>query len=143
MCDYSLAENASRLAINGEQLLVHRFASGSMGLKSAHRRLREILFPSAVIAVCIPCGARVLFHDIPDHIQRQLGVGEAEPVEFIQHSLEAYTHRDGVRFANGREMSLQRFEPGQRVTVLTLEADSTIGSTMETRASSHAAVCGQ
>jgi hypothetical protein len=32
MCDYSLLHFPNRLAVNGEELIVHRFSSGSIGL---------------------------------------------------------------------------------------------------------------
>jgi hypothetical protein len=34
--------------------------------------------------------------------------------------LEAFTYRDGIRFANGREILLQRLTCGQRAEVLSL-----------------------
>ena len=34
MCDYSLAGIPSRLAVEGEQLVAHRFSTGSLGLAS-------------------------------------------------------------------------------------------------------------
>ena len=120
MCDYSLAELSNRLARAGEHLVLHRFPTGSLGLKSSRRRLREILFPSSVCAVCIPPGARLLLQDIPEPVQCRYLAGSTEAVTFVQLSLEVYTHRDGVRFTNGREVLLQELEPGQRVTVLSL-----------------------
>lgn len=120
MCDYSLAQIANRLAVTGDHLSLHRFPSGSIGLRSCHRRLREFLFPSMVTAVCIPPGARILVQGIPDRLQHQLGVSSSEEVTFIQRGLEANAHRDGVRFPNGCEILLQQLEVGQRVTVVSL-----------------------
>jgi len=34
MCDYSLHHFSNRLAVEGEQLLVHRFPTGTLGLAS-------------------------------------------------------------------------------------------------------------
>jgi hypothetical protein len=34
MCDYSLMHYPNRLAVNGDELVVHRFLSGSIGLAS-------------------------------------------------------------------------------------------------------------
>lgn len=124
MCDYSLAEMRSRLAADGDELLVHRFPSGSLGLRSARRCWREILFPSAVVAVCIPPGAQLSLQDIPAALQRCLRVGSRETVTFVQQSLEVYRHRDAVRFANGNEVLLQDLAPGQRATVLTLDCEA-------------------
>ena len=127
MCDYSLAQISNRLAVTGDHLLVHRFPSGSMGLRSDRRRLREFLFPSMVTAVCIPPGARILLQGIPAHLRHQLGVSSSEEVTFIQRGFEANAHRDGVRFTNGCEVLLQQLEVGQRVTVLNLDCEDESG----------------
>jgi hypothetical protein len=71
-------------------------------------------------AVCVPPGARLRLYDIPDDLQRRVGVGAVEEVTFIEQSLEAFTYRDGIRFANGREILLQRLTCGQRAEVLSL-----------------------
>jgi hypothetical protein len=123
MCDYSLAEVPNRLAATGELLVVHRFSTGTIGLKSFHRRLREVLLPARTVAVCIPPGARLALQDIPKNLQNQLSVAPVETVTFIQRTLEANVHRDGIRFANGREILLQQLTPGQRATVLSLDSE--------------------
>lgn len=123
MCDYSLAEVSNRLAAQGEQLLLHRFPTGSMGLRPARRRFREVLFPCSVTAVCIPPGATLFLQDISMCLRRELGVSAAERVTFSQLGLEEGRHRDAVRFRNGKEVLLQRLMPDQRVTVLSLEYD--------------------
>ena len=128
MCDYSLAGVSSRLAQTGDQLMVHRFSSGSLGLASAKRRWREVLFPSLTVAVCIPPGAELLLHNIPPRLQHQLSVSSTEKVTFTQRTWEAYVHRDTVRFANGKEVSLQTLACGQRVTVLQLGSEQENGS---------------
>ena len=120
MCDYSLAHFPNRLAVEGEQLVVHRFGSRTLGLAPAHPGPKELLFPSSMPAVCVPPGARLQLRDIPEHLQQGLGVGAVEEVTFIEQSLEAFTYRDAVRFANGREILLQRFQCGQHVEVLSL-----------------------
>ena len=132
MCDYSLTEMRSRLAADGDRLLVHRFPSGSLGLKSAHRSLKEVVFPSAVTAVCIPPGAQLFLQDIPANLRSHLGVASAETVTFVQRGLEAYQHRDAVRFACGGEVLLQELAPGQRVTVLTVDCESHATPVVET-----------
>lgn len=123
MCDYSLAGMANRLAEAGDQLMVHRFPTGSLGLVSTRRRLREILFPSMTVAVCVPPGAQLLLFDIPQRLQDQLGAACTEIVTFTQQTWEAHVHRDSVRFRNGREVSLQQLHCGQRVTVVSLGSD--------------------
>jgi len=58
--------------------------------------------------------------DIPEHLQRRLGVTAVEEVTFVEQSLEAFTHRDAVRFANSQEILLQHLQRGQRVDVMSL-----------------------
>jgi hypothetical protein len=125
MCDYSLAGVHTRLAAAGDQMMVYRFPSGSLGMVSARRRLREILFPSLAVAVCIPPGARLLLERIPTALQHQVGVTATEEVVFTQKTWEAYVHRDSVRFANGCEVSLQQLRCGQRATVLSIAPEET------------------
>lgn len=123
MCEYSLAYFPNRLAKEGEALRVHRFPCGTLGLTSARRSWKQLLFPSSTCAVCVPPGARLLLQEIPEDLQRRLGIGAAEEVKFVQQSAEAFTYRDAVRFSNGREVLLQRLPPGQQVRVLRVDLD--------------------
>jgi hypothetical protein len=123
MCDYSLAGLPNRLAVEGEQLVVHRFATGARGLAPACPGLKQLIFPSRTPAVCIPPGARLGLYDIPLHLQQRLGVSEVEKVSFVQQSAEVFTYRDAVRFANGKELLLQSLQCGQRVDVLSLSPE--------------------
>ena len=120
MCDYSLAHFPNRLAVEGEQLIVHRFDGRTLGLTPAQLGLKQLLFGGGRLAVCVPPGARLRLRDIPDHLQQSLGVGAVEDVTFIEKSFEAFAYRDGVRFANGRAVLLQRLQCGQRAEVLSL-----------------------
>lgn len=140
MCDYSLMAVPNRLAREGEDLVAHRFPSGSLGLASPTdlkrstepamtcrkpfwRRVAEFFDPprtEPVPAVCIPPGARLQLQDIPVRMQQELGVGPCEPVTFTQISAAVNTYRDAVRFLNGREVRLQEMREGQRVKVLDL-----------------------
>ena len=143
MCDYSLHTYPNRLATDGEDLVVHRFGAGSLGLASpadlapvisASKATRDKWWSHAkawflghnprweaekrVPAVCIPPGARLLLSDIPRNLQRELGIGEKEEVEFIETTAEVNTYRDAVRFKNSRQALLQQLREGQRVRVL-------------------------
>jgi hypothetical protein len=140
MCDYSLMAVPNRLAREGEELVAHRFPTGSLGLaspadlkraadppapsrKNFWRAVLEFFNPpktEPVPAVCIPPGARLELQDIPLRLQRDLGVGPAEPVTFTQISAAVNSYRDAVRFRNGREVRLQELREGQRVRVLDL-----------------------
>lgn len=141
MCDYSLMGVPSRLAKQGEELIVYRFQTGSKGLtspaeitcvqsktgstfwellKSAFRPLKVHSVP----AVCIPPGARLILQDIPYDIQFSLAVGPVENVTFIQLDIVENRYRDAVRFANGAETLLQCLADGQRVFVVRLGSDT-------------------
>jgi hypothetical protein len=132
MCDYSLAGLRTRLAVEGEELVVYRFPTGSLGLTSssevaAHKKEfhgwpRRFDPREVPCAVCIPPGARLLLRDIPDHLQKHLGVGVEERVVFTQRSGEVGSHRDGLRFTNGQEILLQRLVEPQRAAVLSLSS---------------------
>jgi len=145
MCDYSLHTYANRLATEGENLVVHRFGAGSLGLASpadlapvihAGKTARGTIWTRAkewflgrnlkweaekrVPAVCIPPGARLVLSDVPKNLQRELGVGEREEVQFVELTAEVNTYRDAVRFQNGRQVLLQQLREGQRVQVVSL-----------------------
>ena len=138
MCDYSLMGVPNRLATEGEDLLVHRFATGSIGFTgprisspvtrqaanrgfwTAIKKLLRAAEPQQAAAVCIPPGARLLVRDIPENLQRLYKAGRMEEVTFTQLSSAENTHRDAVRLNNGAEILLQRLREGQRVRVLQL-----------------------
>jgi len=145
MCDYSLHTYPNRLAVDGEDLVVHRFGAGSLGLASpvdlvpvisaaraAHgtqwARIKAWFLgrnprweaEKRVPAVCIPPYARLVLQDVPKSLQRELNVGEVEEVQFIEITAEVNTYRDAVRFKNGRQALLQQLREGQRVRVLSI-----------------------
>ena len=140
MCDYSLMGVPNRLATEGEDLVVHRFPTQSLGLASPSDLLSvshpPLLWPpgfwstlkaffrelaeDTVPAVCIPPGARLMSQDIPIELQSSLKVGSAEEVTFTQLTAAANSYRDAVRFKNGNEIHLQELIEGQRVRVLQL-----------------------
>ena len=144
MCDYSLMSLPNRLAVCGEELVVHRFEMGSLGLASAanvqraQQPVAEISKPSFLgqlkrwfyppvppqcPAVCIPPGARLLVRDIPDNLQKSLGLeSSVQEVTFTQIGVAGY--RDAIRFRNGAELLLQRLTVGQRDRVLELSTES-------------------
>jgi Enoyl-(Acyl carrier protein) reductase len=98
MCDYSLHALPNRLAVEGEQLLLHRFPTGALGLASPSdlwtpaeppdqtrtgwwSRVKSWLSLSGtkpIPAVCVPPGAQLVLRDIPRYLQQQLGVGDEE-----------------------------------------------------------------
>jgi len=142
MCDYSLFAIPNRLAEEQENLVAHRFPTGSMGLASPADLQKQAEFRQAqsrrgglwstiksffsvpklepVPAVCIPPGAQLRLQDIPLRLQQELSVAAQEDVIFTQISAAANTYRDAVRFGNGRELNLQELREGQHVRVLSL-----------------------
>ena len=137
MCDYSLMAVPNRLAREGEKLVVHRFSTGSLGLASttdlnressgqARTRwtaVKELFNPAEsrlTTAVCIPPGARLMLHDIPARLQKELGTSSDESVTFTQITAAVNSYRDAVRLSSGREVRLQELQEGQRVEVLDL-----------------------
>ena len=143
MCDYSLACIPNRLAQAGEELVIHRFNTGALGMASRDdvtkrrdeirrmgfwprfKRLCEVPFTPyqpdhRVPAVCVPPGARLQLRDLGASFQREYGCTEVEEVVFTQTSADADTFRDAVVFGNGAVVLLQRLKEGQRVRVLFL-----------------------
>jgi hypothetical protein len=121
MCDYSLAGVPNRLAVEGEQLVVHRFPQ-SLGLASPCPSPAQTWSQKTTPAVCVAPGARLLLRDIPEDLQSRFQVGASEEVTFVQLSANAYQYRDAVRFKNGQQILLQKLKCGQRVDVLCLSA---------------------
>lgn len=142
MCDYSLMSLPNRLAVCGEDLVVHRFISGAVGLATpvevcrVHERqvaevhgffakVKKFLYPPdepPCTAVCVPPGAHLLVRNIPEPIQRMAGIQSAiEEVVFTQTDTVGF--RDTFQFPNGTEVLVQKLSEGMRVTVLTLSSE--------------------
>lgn len=156
MCDYSLCGLPTRLANEGEELVVHKFNNGILGLVSptdlCFAKSREIanqkrslwakfvqLFeiesvhdPATV--VCMPPGAVLMMRDIPSPLQRRWDLRDEEEVVFCQLSARTYSHRDAIRLKSGREVVLQCLHVGIRFDVLSL-GDSPV--TRETGSAIH------
>lgn len=145
MCDYSLCGIPNRLAIEGEELVVHRFRTGSVGLasrvdlqefkrlkvatsgKTFWRRLKGYLrdfieadHSATAPAVCIPPGAHLIVRGIPADMQKHCRISQAEPAVFTQISAEVNQYRDAVRFYNGCQVRLQDLREGMHVQVRSL-----------------------
>lgn len=138
MCDYSLMMIPNRLAIEGEELVAHRFQSGSLGLvscfdydrwlnqrsKSIWQRLKAWCSadnePTPV--VCIPPGARLRLEGLPEILRKQFDLGTSEKATFTQVSAEANWQRDALCFDNNAVVSLELLTEGQRVRVLQLSS---------------------
>ncbi len=138
MCDYSLMMAPNRLAVEGEELVAHKFKCGSTGIVASRdfqawtcRRPRSfaqwlrdgfapVSEPSPV--VCIPPGARLQLMGIPETLKAEVPEGLSEEVVFTQISAEVNQYRDALFFSNGVTILLQRLPEGQRLKVLGLSS---------------------
>ncbi|MFZ0558255.1 MAG: hypothetical protein WAM55_03095 [Methylovirgula sp.] len=107
MCDYSLEMYASRPAREAERYVTTRFPSGSIGLASPG---------DCTTAVCVQYDTRLHLENISSDLQVRLGVKSEEEVVFAR--LEHGAYRDGIRFANGKEVSLQLLGSGVGATLI-------------------------
>jgi hypothetical protein len=141
MCDYSLCGIPNRLAVEGEDLVVHRFSTGSMGLaspadlkpaggnepapsRSVWAQLKRALLGrpnwKVVPAVCIPPGAYLIPKDLPEELRRQWRVENNEGVVFVQTSANVNSYRDAIQFQDGRLVRLQDLREGLQFEVVSL-----------------------
>jgi hypothetical protein len=109
MCDYSLEMYGSRPARTFERYVTTRFPSGSIGLAAPG---------DCSTAICVQYDTRLVLENISREIQGALGIREMEEATFIRLDHGAY--RDGVRFANGRRVSLQQLSTGVGAVVTNL-----------------------
>ena len=111
MCDYSLEMYGSRPARESERYETVRFPSGSIGLASPG---------DCGTAVCVQYDTRLRLENIPLHLQTSLRILATEEVTFVRLDHGAY--RDGVRFRNGKDVSIQQLNSGvTAVVVQTME----------------------
>lgn len=111
MCDYSLEMYASRPAREFEKYVTTRFPSGSIGLA---------VLGDCTTAVCVQYDTNLNLEGIASDLQTRVGAKSAEQVVFARLQHGAY--RDGVRFGNGKEISLQLLGSGVRVTLVETRA---------------------
>ncbi len=115
MCDYSLEMYASRPARESEKYVTTRFPSGSIGLATAG---------DCTTAVCVQYDTHLKLEGISRDLQNRLGVKAAEEVVFAR--LEHGAYRDGIRFANGKEVSLQLVGAGVNIMIGAKAAEKTV-----------------
>ena len=140
MCDYSLAELSNRLAAEGEELVVHRFPTGSVGLaspidlcaceqaKAQVKRSLWSMFKSffespleSIPAICVPPGAVLIGKTFPRELLRKWDMETEEKelsLRFVQTSAEVNRYRDALQLPNGREVLLQDLPPGLRLQLI-------------------------
>ncbi|SRR6266851_2055511 len=143
MCDYSLGGLPNRLATEGEELIVHRFRTGSKGLTSPAdlrpvkpievpapqmsllSRLKSFFVEQPLVAVqpcavCVPPGATLLLKSVPVDLQRRWCVGSDEEVRFVQCSADVNRYRDCLQFKDQRQVLLQELREGMCLQVVSL-----------------------
>ena len=109
MCDYSLEMFGSRPAREFERYVTTRFASGSIGLAAPG---------DCTTAVCVQYDTRLALEGVSKELQTSLGLGPIAEAKFVR--LDHGPYRDGVRFDNGRQASLQQLGVGVGVIVTRL-----------------------
>ena len=124
MCDYSLELYRSRPAVQEEQYTLRRFPSGTMGFTAGY---------DCDTAVCMPADAHLRLEGIGETVQRAFDVGPVEDVVMIRLEVIAHAHRDAVRFANGKEVMLQRLNAGITTEMVSAISDLTDVETRPSR----------
>jgi hypothetical protein len=109
MCDYSLEMYRSRPALVGEQYVLHRFRTGTSGFVEP---------ADCSTAVCMPSGARLRLEGFSERVQHAFSLGRTAEVAMIRLPDRGSMHRDGVRFADGREVLLQSLNVGLSAVLL-------------------------
>jgi hypothetical protein len=141
MCDYSLYTVKNRLACESDDLVLHRFDTGSLGFCAADELQQDMnrsalargwssfvswLFPRkrcGVTAVCVPPGARLMVSEVPRNAQPGVKNLVLETVEFTQLSERSYAYRDALRLPDGETVLLQRLPEGLRAMVVALSPE--------------------
>jgi hypothetical protein len=141
MCDYSLYSIENRIAEAGEDLVLHRFETGSVGFASPSDLVKceaaassfwgamkdWLLLPrrgEKIPAICVAPGTRLLLSEIPQTIQRSLCIEPSEIVVFTELESLSYRYRDALLLPNGTRVLLQDLPEGIRALVLGAIPDS-------------------
>jgi hypothetical protein len=111
MCDYSLEHYQSRPAQKGEEYVTNRFPSGSVGF---------VVPGDQSVAICMSCDMRLQIIDVPASLQAKLEFEPRAAATFVR--LDTGSYRDGVRFDNGRVLTLQELGPGVRASLADVPA---------------------
>jgi hypothetical protein len=126
MCDYSLENYKSRAAVDGEELLVKQFPSGSKGFVELRTDLGAAFREDC--AVCCKDGVEMTLHLSGTYQTRSLKNGEPDdardekfdgeiPITFHTLACADRGYRDGFMLLNGWYLSIQRLAPGTRAIV--------------------------
>ncbi len=146
MCDYSRRDVPSRLAEQGEELVLHKFEMGTLGFagvadlsewQEASRvetggfwsTMRDWLVPRSLprlSGVCIPPGTQLLLNEVPLHTQISLGLAPSEIVTFTELSSRRYSYRDALLLPNRTRVLLQDLPEGLHALVLSTSPEPAV-----------------
>lgn len=144
MCDYSLYAFPNRLADEGEELVLHRFETHTLGFVSASDLLNpdaanatqskgfwaaisEWLFgpgKTQFTAVCVPPGTSLLLGELPQRVQKSLCIGPSQIVVFTEISDKTFSYRDALLLPNGTRVLLQDLPEGIHALVVSVSPES-------------------
>jgi hypothetical protein len=146
MCNASLHTTQNRLAEEGEDLILHRFQSGTLKFVSAFDRTKlehaaargetagfwsslkhRIRNQRPLRRVLIPPGSRLLLVDIPQSLRTSPSWGTSAVVVFIEIVERSNSYRDGVVFPQGARVPLQDLPEGLHALVLSTSAQESTG----------------
>jgi len=128
MCDYSLCGLPNRLAVKEEELITHRFRTGSIGLATPKdvqteeecKKIYGLSGPHAAPAICVPPGSRLVVQNMPWMHRWMLNAQCGQEVVFVQLDPEINKHRDSIQFPNGRTLLLKDIPEGILFKVLSV-----------------------
>lgn len=106
MCDYSLEIYRTRPARKGERYTLHRFPSGAKGFVAPG---------DCTTAVCIAPDTKLVLSELPEELG---GFRGSEGIEVTFMRLDEGWYRDGVRFPDGLEVSLQKLPLGVNAAIV-------------------------
>lgn len=133
----------NRLAADSEQLIVHKFPTGSIGLASVtdvwryeldrHETLKGSLWQRLkrlcrdapdtshpLLQVRVPSGAYLILRAIPSSLQQRYGLRDEEGAVFERSHTEAKACQGKLRFHNGARIRMEELRVGQLIEVLSL-----------------------
>lgn len=141
MCDYSLMMVPNRLAVCGEELVAHKFRSGSIGFVGCrsyenwreqrrcwgfwdHLKYYFVDEPEPAPVVCMPPGARVRLFTLGSELQHEFRVSSSAEAVLNQLDPQEGRHRDVLCFDDGAVVSLQLLAEEQKLKVLWVSSES-------------------
>jgi hypothetical protein len=124
MCDYSLEHQKSRAAVEGEDLVIHAFVSGTKGFVGAG----GALVAGEVCAVCCKDGVEMICYldgqynvrNAPKPYSERVNVSLHGEIPVVFHTMRDtgdFVHRDGFLIPGGQFLSVQDLLVGTRATV--------------------------